>query len=98
MYNIDEILSVASEMGLEVDKEPNDNKSGFYYRDENGVQQKWDVLAELGLKENINSYFNKDLYMNKINKLSKSPYNSDKQNGYLAHENNNKRELIVEAA
>lgn len=98
MYNIDEILAVASEMGLEVNKKPSDNKSGFYYRDENGEQQKWDVLTELGLEGNTNKYFNKDFYMNKINEFSESPYNSDKQSDYLRQEKNSKRKLITEAA
>lgn len=98
MYNIDEILAVASEMGLEVNKKPSDNKSGFYYRDENGEQQKWDALTELELERNTNKYFNKDFYMNKINKFSESPYNSDKQSDYLTHEKNSKKRLIVEAA
>lgn len=98
MYNIDEILAVASEMGLEVNKNPSNNKSGFYYRDENGKQQKWDALTELGLEGNANKYFNKDLYMNKINEFSESPYNGDKQSNYLTHEKNSKRKLITEAA
>ncbi|MGV3043500.1 hypothetical protein [Staphylococcus rostri] len=103
MYDINEIVKLAKEIGIDVDESPKNNESGFYFVNENGETEKWDVLSDFDLvyakkqnEEYQNNYFNKRSYTKNANSFS---YNSSisKRNDFPSVESNIDT-LITEAA
>lgn len=45
MYDINEIVKLAKEIGIDVDESPKNNESGFYFVNKNGETEKWDALS-----------------------------------------------------
>lgn len=82
MENLDilKLSRIAKELGLKVRKPSSSEKPGLYIAKENGCIEKWNVIEELGINKDLESfakYLDKNFFESSINSIN---YNLDEKN------------------
>lgn len=107
MFDLNKIIEIAEEVGVEVNSQPVESESGLYFRNKNGNLEKWDAISEFGQsKENpqdaqhFSNYFEKKFYTNQISKSMKTVYKTTNKlkDDFASEYNTVKQPIILEAA
>ncbi|WP_462211401.1 hypothetical protein [Staphylococcus hominis] len=102
MLDVNKLNKIAKKFGVEVNPKNLDHKTGIYYRNSENELVEWNVIQEFKLNNSsnyLNNFFDKDFYVNKINKNINSPYvNDKKENSTILSKQYFNKTLISEAA